>query len=423
MNALPSSQDITRVELPNGITVLARPNFHSQSVIINGYLHAGAIYDPPEKLGLADFTADMLLNGTHTRDYHTIHNLLETAAASLGFSANIHTTSFSGRSLVEDLDLLLELLHDAVQTPTFPDEQITRLRARALTNHALREQSAGAQAAIAFDQIVYAGHPYAHPTDGYAETITRITREDIAAFHRAHYGPKGMTITIVGGIEPAKAVEKVAKWLGKWTNPEQVEIASLPEYRPPQKSTTRVIEIPDKSQASIVVGTWGPTRHDPKFMAASLGNHVLGQFGLNGRIGEVVRERAGLAYAAYSAISAGIGPGTWSVSAGVAPENVDAAIQLILREIARFVEGGITTEELTDSQANYIGSLPLTMESNAGVAASLSSIERYQLGLDYYTQYEAQVNAVRPEDVQTIAQKYLNPSTMTITIAGPSGIG
>ena len=153
-------------------------------------------------------------------------------------------------------------------------------------------------------------------------------------------------------------------------------------------------------------------------MPASLGNSVLGQFGLGGRIAEVVREKSGLAYYTSSSLNAGIGPGSWDVSAGVNPANVQKARDLIVNEITRFIDKGITQEELSDSQSNFIGRLPLSLESNAGVVNALLNIERYDLGLDYYRRYPDLVRAVTTEEVLTTARKYLQPEKLAIAIAG-----
>jgi len=131
-----------------------------------------------------------------------------------------------------------------------------------------------------------------------------------------------------------------------------------------------------------------------------------------------VREKSGLAYYASSSLNAGVGPGSWDVSAGVNPANLQKARDLILNEIVRFVEHGITPEELADSQSNFIGRLPLSLESNAGVVNALLNIERYDLGLDYYRRYPDLVRAVTPEQVLEAARKYLHPDRLAIAIAG-----
>jgi zinc protease len=417
-NSLPGADDITRTILPNGIVVLVRSNFASPSVVLSGYLNAGSIFEPDEKLGLADFTASALMRGTRRRSFQKIYDAIESVGASLGFNGGTHTTSFSGRSLTEDLPLLLDLLSDSLRHPAFPAEQVEKLRAQLLTSLAVRSQDTSDMASMAFDKIVFAGHPYARPDDGYPETVRAITRNNLINFHKKYYGPHGMTIAIVGAVEPQSAVDQVAGVLGSWKNPSQPEQLPLPALIPLKETTRRHVTIPGKMQTDIYMGAVGPLRKAPEYMAASLGNSVLGQFGMMGRIGDVVREQSGLAYYAYSSLSAGVGPGSWEVSAGVNTANVDKAISLIREEVRRFVVEGVSAEELADSQANFIGRLPLSLESNMGVANALINIERYDLGLDYYRRYEKLVRSVTPDQVAEAARKYLHPDKLAIATAG-----
>jgi zinc protease len=417
--ALPGPDDITRVALPNGIVVLARANFNSPSVVISGFLDVGSLFDPDEKLGLANFTAAALMRGTQGRDFQQIYDALETVGASLGIGGGTHSSSFSGRALVEDLPLLLGLLADVLRQPVFPPEQVERLRAQLLTGLAIRAQDTGAMASLTFDQIVYTGHPYSRPEDGYPETVQAIRREHLVEFQRQHYGPRGVRLAVVGGIDPARAIEQVAQAFGDWQNPSQPEPPALPEWAPLTAVESRRVVIPGKSQADMILGTAGPPRRAPDYLAASLGNNILGQFGLMGRIGEVVREQAGLAYYAGSNLSGGLGPGAWSVAAGVDPANIDRVIDLIRSEIARFVNEPVSAEELSDSQANYIGRLPLSLESNVGVVGALVNLERYALGLDYYRRYADLIGAVTRQDVLEAARHYLHPDRLGIAVAGP----
>ncbi|MEW6241432.1 MAG: pitrilysin family protein [Chloroflexota bacterium] len=418
-SALPGPEDILRETLPNGITVLSRANFNSPSVFVSGYFASGSLFEPDEKLGLADFAASTLMRGTAQRDFQQIFDALESVGASLGFDSGTHTSSFSGRALAEDLPLLLELLSESLRTPAFPADHVERLRAQLLTGLAIRAQDTADMADLIFNQIVFKDHPYGRPDDGYPETIRAITREDLMDFHRRTYGPREMVVAVVGAVEPKAALERVARALGDWQNPNQEARPELPPVKPLKKTVKKHHAIAGKIQTDILIGTVGPRRKDPDYMAASLGNSVLGQFGLMGRIGDVVRERSGLAYYAYSSLSAGIGPGVWDVSAGVNPANVQKAADLIVAELRRFVEQGVTKEELSDSRANYIGRLPLSLESNGGVANALLNIERFDLGLDYYRRYADLVRAVTPEAVLETARKYIDPERLAIATAGP----
>jgi len=417
--SLPGPKDIHKAVLSNGITVLARSNFNSPSVSVGGYLPAGAIFESDEKLGLADFVASSLMRGTKTRSFDAIYNELESVGASLGFDSGVHNTSFGGRSLVEDLPLMFKLLSESLQSPAFPKDEIKRLRAQFLTGLAMRSQDTSEMADMAFDQMLFDGHPYSRPSDGYPETVQSITRKDLQEFHRLHFGPRGMVISIVGAIHPKKAVEVAEKFLGGWQVPGQVDAPLLPPHKPVRKPMKRHHTIAGKSQTDLLMGSVGPSRKDPEFLSASLGNSVLGQFGMMGRIGDVVREKSGLAYYAYSALDSGTGPGRWDVAAGVNPSNLKKAIDLIDKELRRFVKSGVTKAELSDSQENYIGRLPLSLESNSGIVSALLNIHRFDLGMDYYQRYESMVRAVTRDEVLETARKYIDPDRLVISTAGP----
>ena len=417
--SIPGPDDIKRAVLSNGITVLARANFNSPSVVISGYLHAGSLSEEDSKAGLAGFTASALMRGTEMHDFQALYNELESVGASLGYNGGTHTTGFGGKALTEDLGLLLNLLSETLRQPTFSHQQIERLRTQLLTSLAIRAQDTREMAQLTFDQVVYAGHPYSRPEDGYPETIAAISREDLVEFHQKHYGPRGMVVTVVGAIEPSEAVDKVSGILGDWDNPEQIDPPELPSVTPLAESLTEKVTIQGKIQADIVMGKPGPERRSPDYLAAALGNNILGQFGMMGRIGEAVREKAGLAYYAFSTVGGGVGPGAWYVSAGVDPVNVDKAIELISAEIARYVREPVADEELADSKTNFTGRLPLSLETNNGVATALVNLEKYELGLDYYERYAERIQAITAEQVLETAQRYLDPDRLGIGIAGP----
>jgi zinc protease len=418
-NSLPGPDDIYREVLSNGITVLTRSNFNSPSIVITGFFSAGALFDSDEKLGLADFVTSALMRGTKKRSFDEIYQALESVGASLGFNTGVHRSGFHGRSLAEDLPLLLNLLSESLMQPVFPKAEVEKLRSQMFTGLAIRAQDTGDMASMLFDQILFKDHPYSRPEDGYTETIQRITRNDLVRFQRETYGPRGMVIVIVGAVKAEEAVRQVKRALGGWQVKGQKEPPELPSLKMLKKTVSKSYKIAGKSQSDLVVGTNGPKRKDPEFMSALVGNNVLGQFGMMGRIGDVVREKSGLAYYAGSSLNAGLGPGSWEVSAGINPQNIKKATELIVSELKRFVDKGVTNDELADTQANFIGRLPLSLESNGGVANALLNIERYDLGLDYYWRYESLVREVTTESLLAASRKFIDPNALAIAVAGP----
>jgi len=419
IKSLPGPDDITRIQLKNGITFLFRPNMNSLAVSIGGYIQAGSIYDPQDKLGLADFTTSTLMRGTKTQSFQEIFDSLESIGASLGIGCGPHTAGFGGKALAEDLPTLLKMLADVLMNPVFPKKDIERVRSQLLTGLDLRAQDTNSMAMLEFEKVLYKNHPYQNPSDGYIETIQAIRVKDLAEFHEKHFGPRNMTLVVVGPFEPESVISLAEEQLGSWVNENQVAVMQVPDMPLPEKSVNKHHVIDEKIQTDLVVGTIGPSRSWERYYSALLGNSVLGQFGLMGRIGESVRIEAGLAYYAYSALSSSIGPGQWMVSAGVAPENRDKALDLIKVELKKFVEEPVSDEELADVQSNYIGKLPLSLESNAGVASALLIMEQNQLGLDYLRNYEKMIQKVTPETILEAAREFLDPERLIISSAGP----
>jgi zinc protease len=417
--SLPAPDNIWRRVLLNGITVLARENWSAPSVVIEGYLLAGSLDEPdPSMTGLASFTSGMLSRGTRRRSFAEINETVEAVGASLGFSANHHSTSFSAKSLAEDLDLVLDVLADELRQPVFPVEHVERMRGLRMTAIAERENDTRQMASLAFREVMYGDHPLGRDLLGSRQSNAAIDRDAMVEFYETFYRPQGMVVVVVGAISPEEAVAKVTAAFGDWTGdrPVRAALRPLPGL---DGGRERRVSMPDKSQTDIIMGWPAMRRLDPDFDAARLGNTVLGVFGMMGRLGENVRERQGMAYYAYSRLRADREPGTWAAIAGVAPENVERAIQAMLMEIRRLRDEPVLEDELQDSKRYLTGSLPLQLETNDGVAGILVDMEWFGLGLDYLQRYPGIIEAVTVEDVQAAASRYLDPEQYVLAVAGP----
>lgn len=419
IQSLPGPETIRRSELDNGIVVLARENFASPSVVVSGYLSVGSLDESEAQAGLADMTSQSLMRGTAHRSFGELYETIESIGATLGFGSGKHATSFSSKSLSEDLGVILDMLAEVLQEPMFPDEPVNRVKSEKLTALAIREQDTSSRAHRAFNRLVYRDHPYSIPSEGNKESVEKLEPSDLRKFHAGHYGAKGMVIAIVGAVAAENAIAEVARRLGTWPDADGHQRAELPAVQKLESPAREFVELEGKSQCDLVIGVPGPSRNHEQFLSAAIGNNILGRFGMYGRIGDAVREEAGLAYYAYSTVSGGHGPGPWEIVAGVNPANVEQAIDLINVEIERYVREPVTDEELRENQANFIGRLPLQLESNEGVAGALIHAERYELGLDYYQRYPELIASIKPGQILEIGKQYLDPKRMGIGIAGP----
>jgi len=414
----PGPESIHRFRLSNGIIVLVYKNQAVESVVVEGLVRAGGLAEKREQAGLASITAEMLMRGTQARSFEETFELIESVGASLHFGGGRHMTDFSGRSLAEDLDLMLELLADSLRRPTFPEDQLEAVGGESITSIQIRQNDTRRMAALTFREALYEGHPYGQSVDGYMESVTRITRDDLVRLHDLYYGPRWMIITLVGAIEPEEALAKVEAAFGDWERDQQ-ELPEVPQAVRPSKTLRTNVAMPEKTQSDIVLGLPGPLRSAPDYLEASMANTILGVFGMMGRLGKNVREKQGLAYYAFSNLQGGLGPAPWYVSTGVSPDKVEQAIESIIHEVDRLLNEPIPEEELADSQAYRTGSLPVSLETNDGLASIITDMEVYDLGLDYLQQLPDKFNAMTPESVQAAAKKYLSTEQIVITVAGP----
>ena len=410
----------SRHQLANGVVVVLQRNPASPTVSVQGEIRHGQVNEPADKAGLALFTAAGLIRGTTTRSFHEITDCTEERGASINASAGRHVTSFSGKSLAEDSDLILELLADVVRRPVFPLPEIERLRTQFLARLQQINKDTRAMAARTARELLFpADHPYQRQTLGSEATIKAITQADLLDFAH-HYHPAQTTIAIVGDIDPQATLQAVERWFGDWQCQHEPATVELPTVAQPTEPRRRDVPVPGKTQSDVIWAVPGVARTDQDYYAAMLANLVLGQLGLMGRLGENVRDKQGMAYYATSRLDADLVAGPWYVSAGINPANIDRALASIHEEIERLINEGITEEERSDAVAYLSGSLAIGLEANSGVAGMLLAIERYGLGLDYVERYKDILAKISLDEIREAARRRLSTEHYVVAIAGPA---
>jgi zinc protease len=411
---------IRRFTLSNGIRLIVQENHASPSVVLRGHVWAGSVSEPADRTGLADFTASAVRRGSTTRTYQVVNELIETVGASVFIGAGRRLTRFGGKALAEDLDLLVDVLGDLLLNPAFDPAELEKLRGQTITSLKELENNTRGLAEREFRQALFSPeHPYGRPVEGTLESVPQISRSDAQTFYAAHYRPEAACLVVVGDVAAERVGELLDSRLGGWRPAGDPSPPDLPPIPPLAEPRRAVRTLANKTQVDIVLGTLGPARAAPDLYAARVADTILGHLGLMGRLGERVRDQLGMAYYAYSTLEAGLEPGPWSVSAGVAPESVAGAVEAILAEIARLRDEPVTDAELEDAQDYLTGVLPLRLETNEGIAGTLLDMELYQLGDDYIMRYPGIIRGVTKTDVQTAVHKYLDPARYALAIAGP----
>lgn len=417
--AIPGPHNVVRQTYPNGMTVLVKENFSSPSVVIDGLVRAGSADDAPGKEGVSSFTARMLMRGTARRTFAQIYEEIEAVGATVDVGSGINVSTFGAKSLAEDLPLVVDMLADVLQHPTFHETELEKERGEILTDLQERANNTRRMASLTFRELLYPdGHPYHRSVIGYADTVSAFTRAELRSYYAAAYGSHGLVVSIVGAVKAADALKIWEEHFGSWEGA-KVERGPMPAAPRLSERREKRVDLPGKSQTDLVLGVVGPARSEPDYLDARMANSILGVFGLYGRLGARVREKGGLAYYSYSQLEGGLGPGGWQVVAGVDPANVDKAIPLIQSEIKRMLETKVTPRELKDNKSYMIGSMPLGLETNDGVAGILLDMELYGLGLDYLLTYPDRINAINAASVQAAARHYLDAENFALAVAGP----
>lgn len=413
---------ITRRVLSNGLTVIAFPKLNTPALVARLSVKGGAMYDPPEKAGLASFAARAMRRGTESRSFDQLNEETEERGASLGVDAGQTLMEVGGRALKEDTGFLLENIAEVALRPRFPEDEIEKLRVQLRTGLLEMEQDTGSVAERAFRETLYPeGHPLHYRTVGFLETLDNIQRDDMLGFYRSYFRPDRALLVVVGDIEPEEIVRKADELFGGWQpQGEEPEPYQIPDVPQPTGRQTVHNYVPGKSQNDIILGFPSLRRSDPDYYAFDLMNLLLGRIGLMGRLGKNVRDAQGLAYYAGSSFEAGLGAGPWAVRAGVNPQNVGKAIESIRQEIERIRTELIPEEELEGGKRYMSGVLPLRLETSDGLSRAILEMELYNLGFDYISNYPAIIAALTPEAVGDVARRRLSTEDYVASIAGPN---
>jgi zinc protease len=411
-----------RMVLPNGIPVLGQERSLSRSFALRVRVPAGAVYEHPEESGVAFLTARSLQRGYGGRSFDEINTRLDELGASLTVDAGREFVEARVRGLREDFTELVEMLAQTLQRPEFPAVEVDKVRSEQLGAIAEADNDTRATADRLLRRSIYPEpNPFGRRILGTSEIVATLDRDAVASYHAEVFSPVGATIAVVGGIEEfALALERLSSAFNSWDGVRRtVDFESRLGSNGAAVRTSEAI--PGKSQADIAVGVASIPRGHPDYYALDVGNLILGRLGLMGRLGAEVRDRQGLAYHASSQLEPRRDGTLWAARAGVDPENIERAVDAIKAELDRLRSDVVSDQELEDAKSYLTGVLPLALETHDGVASILLAIEEFDLELDYLDRYPEMIAAVSRDQVREAVWAHLDPTTLAIAIARPTG--
>jgi len=404
----------------NGAQVLFYPSDSLPMVDARITFDAGSARDPADKGGTASLTADLLGEGTTQRGAKAIADGFARVGAQFSASANLESATVQLRSLNQPdwLWPAVELSGEVISHPAFDAEDFERERDRQLRGIESRKQSASAVAQDTLRKAAFGDHPYAHPTEGTADSVERIEHADVRDFHTSHYVASNATVVIVGDLDQADA-RRLAKTLTA-DLPTGKPPAPLPEVPEIAESRTLQVDFPSEQSTVLVAHDGIPRKHDD-YLPLYVGNHILGGSGFASRLMSELREKRGLAYSTYSYLMPLRAGGRFVMGIQTRNDQVEKALDLMGEELRRFIDEGPTDEELEDSQANLIGGFPMRLDSNAKISEQIAALAFLDLPLDYFDTYTQRVAAVEADGVRQAFERHVDPERRIVVIVGPNG--
>lgn len=419
------SERVSSRRLASGaLAVLTNP--HAPTVTIAGTLRAGPAFASDGRFSVPGLTAAMLDRGTANLGRMELARELEDHGLQLAVRASAATptiVSFSAQGLAEELPRLVHLTVEVLRRPTFPAEELEKLREQVLGGLARERQETHALAFAALTRRLFPdGHPLSRrPIEAREREVASLSRDDLVAFHEAAYKPSSLVLAVVGDVDPEAVESFFAEAMDGWVGAAGTE----PSY--PDEATAEVgeerIQVADRPSLDVFLGHRAHLlRGTPEYPAAVLANSCLGQSTLTSRLGVAVRDRAGLTYGIYSRFFGTLGiAGPWAVSLGVAAENLERAVELSRSVISDYASEGPTEEELADERSALAGSYRVGLATNGGVARELVTTFTAGETVERLDRFPEDLLGVSRDRVMDAIREHLHPDRLVMTAAGDFG--
>ncbi len=382
--------------------------------------NAGAKHDSAKKQGLSRLASNTMDEGAGDLPAAEFQGALRRHSISLGFSSGRDTFGGSLKTRTTTKDKAAELLHLALTAPRFEKADVQRMIDANLARIRSSQSDPEWIAARLSNDIVFKDHPYALNSGGTLSTLPNINSADLKNFVTTRLTKNVLKIAIVGDITPADAKLYIDGIFGTLPQTQKIT-AEIPDFTIQNGGQTYLhnIDIPQ----SIVLGYLPALpRTDPDYYTYQVMNQILGAGGFGSRLTEEIREKRGLTYGIYSYLSQMEHTNFLTLSASTANESAHDMLALAKAEFAKMGTEPVSAEEREKAIAYINGSLPLTLSSTGNISSLILGMQLDNLPIDYLDQRADAFEAVTIEDIQSVAQKYLDTTNMTFIIVGqPKG--
>jgi len=403
-------------ELANGLKlmVVERHNLPVADFVL--VIPSGATANPADRAGTADLVARMLTEGTTSRSALQIADQTAFLGISLFSSSGWDATTVRLSTPTAQLDSALALFADVVLRPSFPTTEFARVKQERLTALLQLKDRGPAIASLVYPTLLYGkDNPYGRSAVGTDASVGAMTAADLSAFYHSHFAPNGATLIAVGDVTPAEVEQKVSALFGGWAR-ETVPTVDVGAGLPAPVTTIYLIDKPGAAQSSFRIGSVGVERSTPDYFPIQVMNTALGG-SFTSRLNQVLREDKGYTYGASSRFDMRKSGGLFIASAEIVSAKSDSALVDFMKQLSA-IRDTIPAVELSKTERYLQLELPSAFETTGEIAMRLSDVALYGLPLDYYNHVVDQIGAVTQSEAQRVAEKYIDPSHLTVLIVG-----
>jgi zinc protease len=417
------ASQVVRETLPNGMTLLLMRNPGTESVGMSGYLRAGKYFTHDLGSNVSEVMSDLMPKGSRKYSKNQLAEALENMGipAGLEFSVDNYRLSFGSHLVASDLPYYLDLLNDVMRNPLLAEDELAKTKVEWQSRYTEALNNTRMVAWNRLRRSLYEpGHLFFEKTyDEQLAELMELTSDDLRKAHLSLCTPKQSIITIVGDIEIDATIKLIRDKFGDWQGADPKKIV-VPKVGLPAKKQRMDIFIADKKSADIVIAHPASLlRSNSDYYAAKLANAALGQDTITSRLGNVVRDRAGLTYGIYSSFSdTAFGSAPWAVTLSVNPANIDKSLQLVSLVLDDYLQQGISKDELLKETGRAVGSFTVGLASSLGIARALTEFEFLGLGVAELDNVSSEYLSITKEDADAAMRKYFHPDRAVTVVSG-----
>jgi predicted Zn-dependent peptidase len=378
----------------------------------------GSLGDPPGKEGSAALLAELLGKGAGKRNAVEFAEAVESVGGELDTIAQTESIAIGASFLARDVDLMVELVADALLRPRLDNQEFMKARTLAVQSIAAAKDADPRQLiAIYGDAWLFRGHPYGRPTEGSERSLQTISLDDLKGYYQAQFGGDRLIVTVVGDIEVAQMQRRLERAFAGWRKAGRSapDATVMPDVK---GRRVLLVDKPGATQSYFWLGNVGASRTDPHRAAQAVVNTVFGGR-FTSMLNTELRIKSGLSYGASSGFARLSAPGAFQINSYTETSKTVEAIDLALATLDRLQTHGIDADALASAKSYLLGQFPTSIETNGQLANRLADIVFFGLDRGDVDEYATRIRQVDPDAVKaTIARDFAQSADLVMVVVG-----